>query len=381
MARPVGSGSSLCATSDPPFFIGSRPYGVDLFFALSGFLITGILLDTKGASNYFRSFYARRALRILPLYVCALSAFFFVTLPWLHRIGEERMVSGAEQVWYWSFLMNWHDASGHIIDPLIHFWSLGIEEQFYLVWPLVILICSARYFPAVCLGIVGLSFFARLLLASGNLISPELLGEWIHRATVTRLDGLAMGALVAVIVRREEWARTAQAWVRVVAPAGLAAFVLCWAAGDGRLLNTVGYTATAVGFSSLVLWCVAWQGDNQLLCRAMRLPMLQSFGRYSYAMYVLHIAVRNLLCRPFLFKVLVPLVILYPSLQRMGPLFISSLFLIINLGASYIVGLTSWHLLEKHFLRMKSRLREAPIQQPTGSFDAQHCGSEGQCSW
>jgi peptidoglycan/LPS O-acetylase OafA/YrhL len=124
------------------------PSGVDLFFVLSGFLITGILLSTKDASprNYFWSFYARRILRIFPLYILAVAGFFYGLLPYLHSRGELLNVSRSEQFWFWTYLMNWRDAAGfRIINALGHFWSLGVEEQFYLIWPAVIFffLCSS----------------------------------------------------------------------------------------------------------------------------------------------------------------------------------------------------------------------------------------------
>src|ERR1035441_9132865 len=85
-----------------PFALGWS--GVDLFFVLSGFLITGILLDTRRATNYFSSFYARRILRIFPLYFLSVFVYFHVALPTAHRYGAWLSSSNAPAIWYWCYL-------------------------------------------------------------------------------------------------------------------------------------------------------------------------------------------------------------------------------------------------------------------------------------
>ena len=120
--------------------------GVDLFFVLSGFLITGILVDARGSSTYFKSFYARRALRILPAYYGFLLAI-FVVLPLLHLgAGDNYMLARQHQGWYWLHLTNVMMAigelPGHGPYPSTLFWSLAVEEQFYLIWPAIVALCS-----------------------------------------------------------------------------------------------------------------------------------------------------------------------------------------------------------------------------------------------
>src|SRR5262249_2846553 len=109
--------------------------GVDLFFVLSGFLITGILLDSRGADGYFSSFYARRFLRIFPLYYGFL-ALWFLVLAYVFGSAYSDLFARERQVWFWSYTANWGRPDE--LGALGHFWSLAIEEQFYLVWPLVV---------------------------------------------------------------------------------------------------------------------------------------------------------------------------------------------------------------------------------------------------
>ena len=125
-----------------PFF-GNGWMGVDLFFVLSGFLITGILVDTKYSEGYFSRFYARRCLRIWPLYY-SLIFFMFVVVPWL-RPSEAHTLFGRSSPWwaYPLFLQNFLVSSPTgATGPLGVTWSLAIEEQFYLVWPWVVRCCS-----------------------------------------------------------------------------------------------------------------------------------------------------------------------------------------------------------------------------------------------
>ena len=123
--------------------------GVQLFFVLSGFLITGILLDTRPTPHYFRNFYIRRALRIFPLYYVTL-AVAFIVLPALDRMPQVYAGDYPHQAFLWLYLSNWrHDIGG----GFSHYWSLALEEQFYLVWPLVVFFCSRPTLLKICIGL------------------------------------------------------------------------------------------------------------------------------------------------------------------------------------------------------------------------------------
>src|SRR5688572_7114217 len=116
--------------------------GVDLFFVLSGFLITGILLESKGTPNYYRNYLAKRTLRIFPLYYFFLIVFFIVfpLVGYSDSIYNYDYLSST-QSWYWLYIQNWRiffDPHYPGEDIISHFWSLAIEEQFYIFWPLVI---------------------------------------------------------------------------------------------------------------------------------------------------------------------------------------------------------------------------------------------------
>jgi peptidoglycan/LPS O-acetylase OafA/YrhL len=353
--------------------LGIGPTGVDLFFVLSGFLITNILLSTKNnpPRAYFWSFYARRILRIFPLYLLAVAAFFYLELPYQHHHGALLDVSRSEQVWYWTYLNNWHDAAGHMIDGIGHFWSLAVEEQFYLIWPAVVFFCAVRYFPALCIGLGAFSAIVRVIVSTGHYMAPELIHEFIHRATVTRLDTLAVGALIAALVRNPEWTKSVRDQIKLIAPISVGMFILAWAAWEQGIPypgDTFGYIASAIAFGCLVFVCVVDQGTNHPACRVARLRFLQSIGRYSYAMYVIHITIQHHF-EALLTSTVLPRLSQVHGIERVPSIVISFSILAFNLGASYGLALASWHLFEKHFLRLKkyfpyqvdSRVSSEPI--------------------
>ncbi|MGD0541558.1 MAG: acyltransferase, partial [Tepidisphaeraceae bacterium] len=164
--------------------------GVDLFFVLSGFLITGILLHAKQSPAFFRNFYARRALRIFPLAYGALLVV-YVVLP---LAGLTAWTSWKQQLWFWLYASNLHATfSTQDIGGPGHFWSLAVEEQFYLTWPTVVWLCNRRSLYGACIGCLIISLAARLVLIK--------LDYTVFDFTLCRLDALAMGAILANFVR------------------------------------------------------------------------------------------------------------------------------------------------------------------------------------
>jgi peptidoglycan/LPS O-acetylase OafA/YrhL len=171
--------------------------GVDLFFVLSGFLITSILLVSKNAPEYFRRFYSRRILRIFPLYYFTL-ILGLVVLPRLltyQNVGLLRDVTSG-QAWLWTYTLNIGLALGWVTGPAIfgHYWTLAVEEQYYLIWPWVVKVASSR----TILILSGLMLFAALVL---RIIWFDSEFGWAgaYRFTLTRADSLALGGAIAVL--------------------------------------------------------------------------------------------------------------------------------------------------------------------------------------
>lgn len=313
--------------------------GVDLFFVLSGFLITGILYDAKGSATYFRSFYARRVLRIFPLYYGAL-AVFLLLVPALRR----------DAFWYWTYLSNiqiaregWPDSGA-----LGHFWSLAVEEQFYLVWPVVVLLLGRRSLMAACWACLAGSLLLRVGL---HLMDQETAAFVL---TPARLDSLAAGALLALAARGPEGlapvARRTGAMAGACAIALLA--VASWRGGlpaEDSVVGTVGHTLLAGLFASILALAAA-ASPGAFLIRGLSSPFLVFFGRYSYGLYVIHH----------------PLLFLKPeSLSATASLPSRLLFILLATVVSVALAWVSWHLWEKRFLQLKHLFpyRAAPAER------------------
>jgi len=168
--------------------------GVDLFFVLSGFLITGILLDTKQSAGYFTNFYARRCLRIWPLYY-SLLLFMFVIVPIL-RPSDGHAVFEARSSPWWAFpvfLQNFLIPIPTMATGALGVtWSLAVEEQFYLVWPVVVKFCSQAQLRKIAIAVICISPALRYYLALHQVN--------IYSNTFCRLDGLMAGALLALVI-------------------------------------------------------------------------------------------------------------------------------------------------------------------------------------
>lgn len=199
--------------------------GVNLFFVLSGFLITGILLGAKGKAHYFRNFYAKRALRIWPLYYLLLLLTFgfvpiLVTYAHLH-MAQFDLLKSQSKLAYIFLLQNLWYARGATTGPLGMTWSLAIEEQFYLVWPWLVLWCNRTTLVRITGFILFLSPIARLLAKQHGVG-----GQAIYFATWFQLDGLSLGALIAVYCQSGSFSLSRLKWMAVAALAvGLPASV------------------------------------------------------------------------------------------------------------------------------------------------------------
>ncbi len=318
--------------------------GVELFFVLSGFLITGILLDSRGATNYFRSFWGRRALRIFPPYYVLL-LFMLVVLPAL----TGRRIEGSEhQIWYWLYLSNWVEPFGRIIALLPHPWSLAVEEQFYLLWPLVIFLLSSRGLLRLCAALFVLSLVSRLLLL-GTGQSPEA----VYMFTVCRMDALACGAAAAVVIRdpavRSSFEQNPPRLGWAAAGVLLGTILLTRGARTSWLTETVGYSGLSIGFALGILFlvCAGW-GRGNLATRALSQPFLRAMGRYSYAMYLFHFPIHQMIGMPLLSAL--------DNNGERGVLTTTAYFLVASV-ATFVAAFISYHTFERQMLRQKSRFK------------------------
>ncbi len=318
--------------------------GVQLFFVLSGFLITGILLDEEKSPGQLRNFYMRRVLRIFPLYYAVL-CIAFVLVPALNIAPPWLQDDMRDQFWYWTFLVNWSAPLLGDGQALGHFWSLAVEEQFYLLWPLCVLVLSRRK-----LVVLGAFFVVSALLIRSALIAydAEFAEAAAYKFTIARWDALAIGALLALWVRDDAWWRL---WLRYSRFVGVAAAIyIVMYAGLNRnfapvapSLGAFNQTAVALLFGAVLLVSLHWNENPATHWqRFLSHPIMRSIGKYSYAIYVFHLPIRYLVS-PLWNKWLTPTV---------GPLQVSAQALTIFLIA-YAAAVISWICLEQPCLRLK----------------------------
>jgi peptidoglycan/LPS O-acetylase OafA/YrhL len=332
-------GTPACPPGIVHNVLGFGWVGVELFFVLSGFLITGILLDSKDKTDYFRRFYLRRVFRILPIYY-AIVIFAFHILPLIARVtgGMETSAYGhGEEAWYWVYLFNWRDAT-HQNGHLRHLWSLAIEEQFYIAWPLVVYLTRPRVLKYVCAGVAIAS--AVLRFAAGYAGINEY---FLYLGTPFRLDGLALGALLALAARDPILQKRVGRVMRWAWPAAMLVIAAVVArSGPGLLAPAMakyGYASIAAVCWAIVAYGVGQAGTNGRFAKFLRNPWLVRFGKYSYGLYVWHFLFVNIVHR-----------YVGSSWLRLP------LALVIGVTVSYGAALLSWKLIEEPCARLKERV-------------------------
>jgi len=317
--------------------------GVQLFFVLSGYLISGILLDTRGSPGYYRAFFGRRVLRIFPLYYAVLLVC-LVILPALGLAPERLLADREHRIWLWTYLINWAEPLGCGVAAFPHFWSLAVEEQFYLVWPFVVRRTTPRRLLQVAVVLVVLALAARV---GFRLAGVGEGGPYMF--TICRMDALALGGAVAALLRIPEYHERAVRWRGRVSLVVSALFVLGLFATRGYPRTTFsgqtfGYTILAVTFAAVVLLVVldhergrGWVGA------VFKNAVLRSFGKYSYAIYLFHQPLNQMVGTPLLHE-----------LRPHGTgLVAGGLYVVAGTAASYALALASYHGYEKHFLALK----------------------------
>ncbi len=302
--------------------------GVDLFFVLSGFLITGILLDqrSKSLGAYFKHFYGRRARRILPPYILFLCVgLLLYGTWWLNR-------------WYlYAFLMNvilaTHVGTPAAFGPL---WSLAVEEQFYLLWPFAVYFLSESHLFRLTIALMIVAPSLRWI------CTPWFSSHFaIYALTPFRMDTLAAGALIAILWRRdrEKMERFAQYGLLLSAAAVLALIVCSRVFGLSTFNDTPAGNMWIYEFSLLTcagafLWALSGRWVQVLM-----LPPLVYLGRISYSVYLIQVAA---------------IVEMEDYLHSRAAIALASAAIMLTYAA------LSWHFLEKPILERK--------RAPLGAF-------------
>ena len=324
--------------------------GVDLFFILSGFLITGILLDTKGQPGYFRNFYVRRFLRIMPLY-------FMVVLVWacLYR-------------GYWRYFCL-SSIFGANLAPLLGIqvphgpgvlWSLAVEEHFYLVWPLLVLLLSRRGVLVLASLIFVTCPILRFVYASRGM-NPEV----IYALSWFRFDGLAAGAILAL------WARSwmsGRPQARLLACVLLVVLATLSVAGmrfgifgtKTPLAVSLRYTQAYLGFGALFVLILAYRAS--LWTAPLRYTFMQWTGALSYCLYLIHLSLGD--AYQYLYS--------HQALIRLHGPAVTVVRSTVVVAGSFATASISQKYLEQPFLAMKDRftLRVPTLQEMKQPVDS-----------
>jgi peptidoglycan/LPS O-acetylase OafA/YrhL len=316
--------------------------GVNLFFVLSGFLITGILLDTRTRPHFFKTFYARRALRIFPLYYGVLVVLLLLTRP-LHFIWS------GWPFYYFTYTANlalWNvgPLNLHAFN-INHFWSLQVEEQFYLVWPFLVyrikrLQTLINFCLLTCLAILTL----RIVLVAlrhrlDNLYLP-------YSPTFSCADNLLFGCSLCILLRTSARQRVLALAPRVLTLcaailliAGLRYHGLIWE--TNFFVPTFGFTLVAISCAALIAMALRPGSKTQQLFTN---QTLRFFGRYSYGIYVFHYSLENMLNSPV--RVYVSTHLHSKALGVVAGAFVV-------MAATIPVALLSYHFYEARFLSLK----------------------------
>jgi peptidoglycan/LPS O-acetylase OafA/YrhL len=319
--------------------------GVDLFYVLSGVLITGILLETKERPHYFRNFLMRRFLRIWPIYYLNLLLFFVAAPLLLDAVPQELQSMRDKQAWFWLYGANWLFAREGSFEMTGggYFWSLAVEEQFYLVWPLVVYWCSRRGLAATCVALfVGSAALRMAFVLNGGNTNAA------YTMTLTHLEPLVLGAFLALAIRRRADTDTLERLLTAGGVAALAGLVYVRLAdGDfffwSRHMATYGYTLAAIVFGWLLLR-VFRSTATGLTGLAFRNLFMVATGRYSYALYLAHVPIAH---------VVYAAIVRDSVIARLGYSITYVVFFGVAFAVSWFAAWLSWHVFERHVLRLK----------------------------
>ena len=342
-----GTHSSNHALQAFGFFNKGGWTGVVLFFVLSGFLITGILWDSFDDEHWWRKFFARRSLRIFPLYFLALVLVVLAAIPG-HTAGAV-----LKQIWVPALFLENMPRLSRISDtlpsplPIFHLWSIAVEEQFYLIWPWL-LTCvwrkaqgSRASAKRLCLWVFAGACVFRLLLWH---ISPEPL-EWEH-FLLTEAGALALGGWLALAYRGPEWLAVVR-WAPAPVAVGAAGFLASGLRSGtfesgGRHMMTFGLPFVSVLFTGVIALVVGLGARPGVWTRFFSLRPLRFLGGISYGVYVFHMLLLH------------PIGAIAARLAgNRGTMALNLVQFIVAAVLSLVAALISYHLFEKQFLRLK----------------------------
>ena len=316
---------------------GTGWIGVDLFFVISGFLITGILLDTKDDGGYFKNFYARRMLRIFPLY------YLFVIGVFVAFSGNPAFREHAgSPFWYLAHLGNVpegvleHDVP-YWLGPI---WSLAIEEQFYLTFPWLVYALDRRKLTLLLFGMI---LAAPLIRLTTMLALPDH-ERFQYLFTLCRIDTIAVGCLLAVAVRALDLERHRKTVFRIAVVAMPMIVVLAIGSHLDRTSpfdRVFGYSIVAIGCAAVL--ALVLLGRGQRSTAMLRFAPLAYLGKLCFGLYLLHRPADTIVSA------------LAARIGLSGELWLMPAKLVM----AVVLATISWRLIERPFLGLKDRFASA----------------------
>ncbi len=298
--------------------------GVSLFFVLSGFLITRILFSSKANSHFFSNFYIRRTLRIFPLYYLFLGIYYFL----IPVLSGASIVDFGSQVYYWIYLQDFAMTFNWKSNGPSHFWSLAIEEHFYLFWPFVIYYLSNKKIIISIIAIIAVSFLVRIFLIGHQ--------YRVFYFTFSRMDELAAGAFLAVLEINKQLTSKHSGIFLLLFLGVIIPTAILWAFSSGTgdpILQVFKYFLLAISYFSLIAYVITIRNKHILKKILIQSPLSYT-GKISYGLYVYH-----------------------PMCFMIFRHFFETNFIIVNVIGSfltaYIVATISYLFFESKFLKLK----------------------------
>lgn len=319
--------------------------GVDLFFVMSGFLITSILQTNLSSDGYYKNFYMRRFLRIFPLYYAVLLMLLLI-LPTISDSFSEQTKNMQENAfWFWSYLVNWKIAMEGTFGTIQggYMWSLAVEEQFYIVWPFFIKKLRQHLESAIIL------MFLSSLLLKVALFLNDYSGTTIYTLTFTHIDGLLLGSFLAILRIKGKLSNPHSKALKSLLVFSLLCTIgiSCYAGGlifYNSLVATFGVSLVSIAFCILLYYLL--EDKTPLNFRKLfELQPILYCGKLCYGLYLLHqpigIAVQKVIVNPLGFSV--------------GSSYLPAtlLSMLISLLVSLVAAQLSYSLFELQFLKLK----------------------------
>lgn len=332
-----------CFNFTKHFFFGWL--GVDLFFVLSGFLITSILLQTVNQKNYFRNFLLSRALRIFPLYYLILFIFLIV-FPVFKFQDTELGFYLNHQIWFWFYLQNWllSFKLNEDYSFLNHLWSLAVEEQFYLIWPIVIFIIrKLQYLLLISFLLLSIVIAARCILWVNY--DPVLNYTTVY--TFTRIDGICIGSILAIVIKMKPSFIKQFMWIIVLILAILNFgfyFLNEMSEQNFPYYAFIGYTTFAALFGLLVHEAIS---NNKVVNNIFKNRTLMYFGKISYGLYLFHWPI---------YIMLFPIFVTYLNESSLDKTLIILISSSISVAIAIVLSTLSFNSFERYFLDLKKKI-------------------------